>query len=189
MLIQGIPGYNQQQSVMLGESNTTLSPGNYLCKILDVQVQMSKNLMPMLVIRFDIAEGEFENYYTKIYKKGKENNYNNKYRGIYYQGMTGNSTKFYKGLLNVLEKLNNIKLDGENGFDSNILKGKQFIGRFGEEEYLNNNFEIKTTTRLRFITDNLDAPLLDKKEIKKPKDETETFYIIEESIDDDTLPF
>ncbi|WP_317366363.1 hypothetical protein [uncultured Tyzzerella sp.] len=107
--------------------------------------------------------------------------------------MTGVSLKFYKGVLTSIEKSNNIKIDGENGFDSEVLKGKVFLGRFGEEEYLGNDNQVKSVTKLRFIssTDKKDLPILDKKVLKDApkKQDDDSFYSIEENVEDDKLPF
>lgn len=196
MKIQGIKGYNDEKVAVMGEANR-LEAGNYLCKILNAKCENNKSGNPMLIIQFDIAEGEFKDYYRQMYEMNKKNNTDVKFKGVHYQNMTGNALKFYKGFLTSIEKSNSIKLDGENGFDSEILKGKVFLGRFGEEEYLNNENQVKVMTKLRFVssTDKKDLPILDKITLKDtPKKQNEqqdddSFYSVEESIDDDSLPF
>ena len=170
-----------------------LDSGNYICKILGVKCTDDKNGNPMLVIQYDIAEGEYKDYYQSLHKSKIETNKEAKYQGTKYQGMTGKSLKIYKGILTSLEKSNNIKLDGENGFDSEELKGKVFLGRFGEEEYLGDDNQIKTSTKLRYITstDKKDLPILDKKVLKDiPKQQAgDSFYSVETNVEDDMLPF
>ena len=107
--------------------------------------------------------------------------------------MTGNSLKYYKGLLETLEKSNNMKLDGENGFDENLLKNKKFLGRFGEEEFQANDGSIKTMVRLRYITslDKTNLPILEKKTIApiQKSQNTDNYYSVDTNIDDANLPF
>ena len=192
MKIQGIQGYNKEQTTIAGEGNR-LEPGNYLCKILGVACKNDKNGNPMLVLQYDIAEGDYKDYYQNLHKTKKESNPDAKYKANHYQGMTGEGRKFYKGLLTALEKSNDIKLDGENGFDGDILKGKVFLGRFGEEEFLKDDGQIGTFVKLRFITstDKKDLPILNKKVLKDiPKSQNnDSFYSEETDVTDDMLPF
>lgn len=191
-MIQGIQGYNNTQGANFGEANNKLETGNYICRILDVKVAQNKSGAPMLILQFDIAEGEYAGYYTNLYNNQFKKSNDVKYRGFYYQNMTGNSLKYYKGLLETLEKSNGIKIDGENGFDENLLKNKKFIGRFGEEEFQTNEGIIKTVVKLRYITslDEKNLPILDKKVLKDTnKKQNEDYYIAEEVAGDDNLPF
>lgn len=190
-MIQGIQGYNNTKGANLGEEKPKLAPGNYLCKILAVKVIQNKKGEPMFVLQFDIADGEFAGHYINLFNNAQKQDANAKYKGLYYQNMTGNGLQFYKGLLESLEKSNNIKLDGENGFDESILKGKLFIGRFGEEEYEKQDGTIGSFVKLRYITDTTkkDLPILNKKTITPKNTNNETFYSIEQGVDDDSLPF
>ena len=71
MKIQGIQGYNNEQTTIAGEG-TRLEPGNYLCKILGVACKNDKNGNPMLVLQYDIAEGDYKDYYQNLHKIKKE---------------------------------------------------------------------------------------------------------------------
>ncbi|WP_250277231.1 hypothetical protein [[Clostridium] colinum] len=192
MKIQGIKGYNDEKTAVMGES-AKLESGNYLCKILNAKCENSKSGNPMLILQFDIAEGDFKDYYRQSFEANKKVDANATFKGVFYQNMTGASLKFYKGVLTSIEKSNNIKIDGENGFDSEILKEKVFLGRFGEEEYLGNDNQVKSVTKLRFIssTDKKDLPILDKKVLKDApkKQDDDSFYSVEENVDEDRLPF
>ena len=191
-MIQGIQGYNNTQGANFGEANNKLEAGNYICRILGVKVAQNKSGAPMLILQFDIAEGEYAGYYTNLYNNQFKKSNDVKYRGFYYQNMTGNCLRYYKGLLETLEKSNGIKIDGENGFDENLLKNKKFIGRFGEEEFQTNEGSIKTVVKLRYITslDEKNLPILDKKVLKDTnKKQNEDYYIAEEVAEDDNLPF
>lgn len=195
MKIEGIKGYNNSETAVAGEGKK-LPVGNYICKILGAKVEQSKAGRPMFIVQYDIASGEFINYYQNNFNAMKTSNSEAKYRGIFYQLMDGDSVKFYKGFLSSIEKSNNIKLDGENGFDSKLLIGKVFGGRFGEEEYEYNG-EVKTITKLRFVisTESLEKqPILEAKKINKTSDnyyvtETSKSYCMVEEDEEDNLPF
>lgn len=192
MKIQGIKGYNDEKVAVMGETNR-LEAGNYLCKILNAKCENNKSGNPMLILQFDIEEGDFKDYYRQSFESNKKVDSNTTFKGVFYQNMTGASLKFYKGVLTSIEKSNGIKLDGENGFDSEILKGKVFLGRFGEEEYLGSDNQVKSVTKLRLIssTDKKDLPILERKVLKDApkKQDDDSFYSVEENIGDDNLPF
>jgi hypothetical protein len=125
-----------------------LPPGGYICRIKNAKVDTTQSGKEVLVIAFDIAEGEFANYYGEQYVKKTENNPDAKWQGIYRQLTEGNSLKFFKGLIHAIENSN-------NGYKWNwaekTLKDKLFGGVFGQEEYINNNGELKLSTKCRFI--------------------------------------
>ncbi len=83
-IIQGIQGYNNSETVVAGEGKK-LPAGNYICEILGAKVETSQKGNLMLVIQFDIKEGEYANFYRNTHKVAKENNPEAKYRGVYYQ--------------------------------------------------------------------------------------------------------
>ncbi|WP_317366364.1 hypothetical protein [uncultured Tyzzerella sp.] len=71
MKIQGIKGYEQEKTAVMGESNK-LEAGNYICKILNAKCENNKSGNPMLILQFDIAEGDFKDYYRQSFE-AKEN--------------------------------------------------------------------------------------------------------------------
>lgn len=160
MKIQGIKGYTQERALIIGENNR-LEAGNYICKILGVKCTDDKNGKPMLVIQYDIAEGEYKDYYQNLHKSKIETNKEAKYQGTKYQGMTGKSLKIYKGILTSLEKSNNIKLDGENGFDTGIEL---------TDECLLTDGTIDNNKLLTYLSQNTDRNLLISKYILNNKD-------------------
>ena len=185
MKIQGIQGYNASETVVAGESKK-LPAGNYVCKILGLNVQKSKTGRDMLVVQFDISDGDYKNFYQDKYNSAKNSGQDAKYGGVLYRLMDGDNTKYYKGFLSCIEKSNNIKIDGENGFDSSLLIGKIFGGRFGEEEYEYNG-DIKTYVKLRYVVD-VDSlekqPILNVKKLQMVDS-----YYSSEPVSEDNLPF
>jgi len=130
-----------------GESRF-IQPGGYVCRIKQAKVDMTKSGKEVLIIAFDIAEGEFKDYYDEQYVKKVVSNPDAKWQGVYRQLTEGNSLKFFKGLITAIENSNN---GYKWNWDEKTLTGKLFGGVFGQEEYLNNNGEPKLSTKCRFI--------------------------------------
>lgn len=128
-----------------------ITPGGHVCNVVQATVALSSTGKEMLIILFDIAEGEFESYYLKQHMQKLETNPDAKWQGIYRQLTEGNGEKFFKGLVTAIENSNPgyTWQWGENTEKS--LKGKLFGGVFGQEEYLNNNGEVKLSTKCMYI--------------------------------------
>lgn len=129
----------------------TIKPGGYICKILSAKTEVTRTGREQLIIMFDIAEGEFKNFYQEQYAKRSASNSDTKWQGIYRQltgGETDKTNPFFKGMIFSIEASN-------NGYKWNwneaSLKGKFFGGVFGQEEYENSKGETKVATKLMFI--------------------------------------
>lgn len=123
-----------------------LKAGGYILEILAVAMEKSKNGNDMIVINFDIAEGEDRGFYMKKYKDaprtdGKEP----KWQGKYYivLNVEGYEARL-KAFTTSIEESNQGYVWN---WDEQSLKGKKFGGIFREEEYVSNN-EIRTSTKL-----------------------------------------
>ena len=107
----------------------------------------------MLVVNFDIAEGEYKSFYMDKYKNStpRPDNEPIKWQGKYYLMLEGeNWQERFKGFITSIEESNEgYKWNAEVG-DEQSLKGKLFGGIFGEQEYLYNG-ELRTNVRLRWI--------------------------------------
>jgi hypothetical protein len=126
----------------------SITPGGYICRIKQARVEPSTSGRQMLVVQFDIAEGEFANYYTDQFKKKFVTNPDTKYQGIYRQLTEGSSLTYFKGMIAAIESSNpNYKWN----WDESTLKGKLFGGVFGQEEYLNGNNDVKLATKCMYI--------------------------------------
>ncbi len=125
-----------------------ITPGGHICSIVQAQPVLSRSGKEMLVLLFDIAEGEFKDFYMQQHMKNIETNPDAKWQGIYRQLTEGNGEKFFKGLITAIENSNN---GYKWNWDEKTLKGKLFGGVFGQEEYLNNNNEVKLSTKCVFI--------------------------------------
>ena len=104
----------------------------------------------VLVINFDIAEGDYKNFYREQYDKQKDNK---KWKGTYRLNCpkdNGNekdekAKKKFKTFIHHIEKSNQ---GYQWGWEEKTLKGKIFGGIFGEKEYeIEGNTGFFTTIR------------------------------------------
>ena len=113
-----------------------VTPGGYICKIVDVEDIEEKEY---LKINYDIALGEFKDYYKELHEsKGF-------WAGNYIRSYKDTAIKFFKGFLTAIEGSNQgFKADAFNG-DINTLKGKLIGLVLAEEEYVHKETgEIRT---------------------------------------------
>lgn len=127
----------------------TLPAGGYVCRIIKATVEQTKESMKdVLIILFDIAEGEYKDFYKKQFDRKKADNPDAKWQGIYRQLTEGKSLSFFKGMITAIENSNPGYIWD---FDETKLKGKLFGGVFGQEEYKGNDGNIKLSTKCRII--------------------------------------
>lgn len=136
-----------------------LEPGGYICKIINAKEEKSKSGRDMLVIAFDIEEGEHKGIYQRRYEELSKNDTpdnmakwpNNGVHRIMINDNEGNFNKFLKTFITSVEQSNNFDFWGKNKGEAKGLKGKLFGGIFGEEEYEKNDGKIGTSTKLQWI--------------------------------------
>jgi hypothetical protein len=139
-------GYDEAEIITGDFKKITL--GGHVCQIKNARIEATTTGKEVLVIQFDIANGDCANFYTEDYQRRFLTNPDAKYHGVYRQLTEGNSVKFFKGLLTAIENSN----EGYKwNWDEKTLKGKFFGGVFGEEQYLNSKGEAKMSTKCRFI--------------------------------------
>ena len=163
-----VPKYNKEDRRT--GSFEQLPKGAYVCKILNVEEQTSKKGHPMVVVSFDIAEGEYKDFYMKQYKadtsEDKHWNYDAViYLTIPYDGCDAYITKNWATFWADVE-------DSNNGyvFDGNeeTVKGKTFGGVFRIEQTQGNNGNIYDHTR--FAWSKIAQDIRDGKIGKLPND-------------------
>lgn len=125
-----------------------LQAGGYVCKVMACKQEMSKNNKLMLVVNFDIAEGDSKNYYLERYKNAPRDNntmQEPKWQGKYYILLEGEN---YEGRLKAFTTSVEESNEGYTwDWDEKKLEGKLFGGIFREEEYVYNN-EIRSNVRI-----------------------------------------
>lgn len=132
---------------VIGSGYKNLPAGNYKCKIVGCETTQSRSGNQMLKIAFDVVEGEYSGIYMERFENAKKSNADAKYPavGIYYQLLGEEHTGRLKGLIQCLEMSNpHFKW----GWDEKALKGLFFAGQFREEEYYNQNSELRSSTKL-----------------------------------------
>lgn len=125
-----------------------LTPGGHKCIIKQAKVGTSKTGNEMLILCFDIADGdELAGFYMDMYGRNVVKDGNNAKwpnNGIYRQVTSGKSEGIFKGLIVNIEKSN----PGYTwNWDERSLIGKQFGGVFREEEYMGNDGSVKTSVK------------------------------------------
>lgn len=147
-----------------------LPKGAYVCKILHVEERESKAGNPMIVINFDVAEGEHKDFYKKQYEANENEDKHWSYDAMFYLSVPYEGCKPF-----ITEQWDtfwaNIE-DSNNGyvFDGNEKKivGKTFGGVFRLEQTESNNGNIYDHTRLAYTT--ISQDVRDGKVTKLPKD-------------------
>lgn len=158
-----------------------LPAGGYVCGITAVEDKPDKEY---LYLEFDIAEGEFKNYYRGLYER----------RGFwgahFIKSYKEKALGFFKKMLTAFESSN-------KGFvftnDEKTLKRKLIGLVIGYEEYIGNDNTVKqriTVTDFLPVEDiragRFDVPALKKLVEDKPQSAFDAFSAIE---DDEDLPF
>ena len=114
----------------------TLKPGGYIAVIKNVQDDVEKEY---LKVSYDIAEGQFKDYYMNLYKS------KNFWGGAFFRSYKEKAQPMFKGFINAIEKSN----PGYKwNWDEKTLKGKKIGIVLMEEEYIptqgNNAGQVKT---------------------------------------------
>jgi hypothetical protein len=141
-MIKKPQGYDEARTF-----GTGLEPGGYVLEIKGVELSESRNKYPMLIISYDIAEGESKGHYANMYRA--DTRADKTWRGLSYQCIEGTPgiISSFKGFVTALEKSNS---NGAYNWDWNedSLVGKKIGGEFGREEYMKTTGEIGTTVKL-----------------------------------------
>lgn len=129
-------GYEAKESV--GGASRKLPAGGYVCRIMDAKIQNAQTSgLPMVVIQFDICEGEYNNFYHDKYKNDLGFRPSAKYQGVARipaVDAEGKARRGFNSFCGAIEKSNGVKLPTEDSAFLNMLKNK-FVGIiFGREE-------------------------------------------------------
>ena len=165
-----------------------LTAGVYKMIVKQATVKQSKSGKEMLVLCFDIADGEYKDYFMDLYtkrheeaaQKGEQAKYPN--NGCYYQLTEGDFLPRFKHVVNCIEESNpGYTFTG----DEKTLVGKFFGGVMREEEYESSrDGSIKTTVRCDRI-----IPVSKMDTAKVPPCKKLKTTTAQSAIDDETIPF
>lgn len=177
-----------------GESYPQLPKGGYVCKVMAAKEEDMPNGGKVLVVSYDIAEGDYKDYYKERYQREKANAnaLNPKWKGTYRiveQTKNGSTNPFLKGFITVVEVSNK---DYKFNFDESTLKDKLFGGVFGYVEFPTVD-GVGSTVKCKLA---VSVDKIRKGEFKIPKDELveknnekDNSYFVPDNSNEDDLPF
>ena len=117
--------------------------GAYICtitKVQDVPLNAATDKGDYLKIWYDIAEGEFKDYYTTMRKDHPE--WEN--AGSYIRSYKEKALGMFKRFCGAVSESNGAYEFGTKNMDESTLTGRKIGLVFREEEYVSNSGEIKT---------------------------------------------
>lgn len=188
-----VPKYNKENR---RQSFEILPKGAYVCKIMDLEEVTYKNGKRGIKISFDIAEGEYKDFYAEQYRKSTSEDKHWSYDAVYYISIPFDGCEAYIQTnwdtfwADIEDSNNGFVFDG----DEKKVKGKVFGGvfRIEQTEYNGNVYDHTRLAGTRVAQD-----VRDGKVTKLPKDKlienasssvsAEDFISIE--ADEEDLPF
>ena len=142
--MKAVTGYTEAKATSFN-SPERLPAGGYVLRILDVKEE-NNGYGDVVVLRFDIAEGEFKGFFDKQYKAMSDEY--KKWKGTYrlkvpFQNGNSNddakkynrSVSFFKSQIEAVNKSNNINIDCSKEWDTAILKNRIVGAVFGNKEW------------------------------------------------------
>lgn len=181
-------GYETTQ--VIGEKKK-LPAGGYVCKVMETKEEIY-GWGSVLVISFDIVEGDYKNFYREHYEAQKNDK---KWKGTYRLNCPKDNgdekderiKKNFKTFMHHVEKSN---AGYKWGWDESTLKGKLFGGLFGEKEYeIEGNSGFFTTLRYTTNSGSLKTAIMPKPLLLKRQAGTPAATSPQADWEDDSLPF
>lgn len=189
-----IPRYNGAQSQKM-TSITALPAGGYVARIESAKVE-SYSWGTVLVLAFDVAEGEFAGHFHKIFSDNTDPN--KKWRGTFRLTVPNESSRYFASEKRAFNNFIYAVENSNNGFrfdwEETHLNGKFFGALVRNKEFFNSNGKkIMTTecggcTDIQTIRDGSFTPLKDKLLNEENVTSTCANSTMDAVIDDD-LPF
>lgn len=158
-----INGYNEVTPY--DGSTERLSPGGHICKVMEVRPDKDSKGNDRLLIALEIAEGsKYDGLYARRYKSLKSDNPNAKWPCVvrqYLLDQDGMCSPYFKGFIKSVEDSNDRY---KWNWDEKTLAGRYVGVIFREEEFVNNNGEVRSTVKpiwfrsVQTIKDGVDVP-------------------------------
>lgn len=150
-----IKAFSDYNSIEVTEGGSAIEPGGYELNIIGAKVESFTNC-EILKIAFDIINHpKYAGFYKKRFEAAKKDNPNAKWGGVFDVFIPkddgtekdGYTKQAFKRFITSVEK----SCPGYVwAWDETTLKGKQFGGLFGREEFLTKEGEKKFATKCRF---------------------------------------
>lgn len=112
-----------------------LPKGKYVCVIKQIATKESKNGNQQFIILYDIAEGEYKDFYQKLFEVDKAQSTDAKWRGVFKQNMDGRGLSWFKGVITAIERSNNFTFQWDKENNEKTMQGKKFGGIFRRRQY------------------------------------------------------
>lgn len=202
-MIKKPQGYDQAPA-FTGESQQ-LPKGKYICVIKQVAVQESRRGGDQIVILFDIADGDYQGFYQKLYDADRAQNPSEaKWRGVFKQDMEDKGLSWFKGIITSIERSNNFIFQWDKENNEKTLAGKKFGGVFRRRQYEKENGDRPIITelfRIRSIAGLAEAEIPEDSlledtnkpaQVQKPAPSSaigDGFMNIPEGVDNEGIPF
>jgi len=157
-----------------------LTPGGYVCVIVNVEDFEDKEY---LKVYYDVMLGEFKGYYKQLYDAKQF------WGGNFIKSYKETARSFFKGFLTAIEKSNSNFIADQFDNDISRLKGNYIGLVLGEEEYISNENKIKKRI---YVAEVRSVEKIKSNDFKIPelkRVELNTSQFVENTIDDDDLPF
>lgn len=143
---------NNYENTKAYSSFETLPAGCYVCKIMKVEEAKSKTGKEMVVVYFDIAEGDFKEFFAKSYKEDTRED--KKWRGVTYiltEDADGNTSRSFKSFMDSVKQSNKgwNEVWGDGFCQS--FKDKLVGGLFRREEYAKQDGGTTWSTKLQYF--------------------------------------
>lgn len=159
-----------------------VQPGGYICQIRDVEDNENQEY---LKISYDIVDGEFKGHYSKL---NATMNYS---LPFFIRSYKEKAMPFFKGMLTALECSNKgFSADKFNNQPETLVGA--YIGLIlGEEEYVNNDGEVKTALKVQGVrsTKVIKDGSFEIPKLKKLKANNVAQPTSWQPMDDEELPF
>ena len=175
MIMKPINGFKEAEPIIGGGTVYTLPSGNYEFFIMDAKLTKSKSSnRDMLQIAFDVAEGQYADFYRKKFEADKKRDPSKAvwdYDAYFYQLCDEQALGRFKGFIKCLEDSNpSFSWD----WDESKLRGLRFAGQTRNEQSLGNNGKVYDHNKLVNI-----YPVSELENLPKLSDKT----VKQESVD------
>lgn len=161
-------GYSPQE----GGGSRKLPAGGYICRIMNAKIEIAKSSgLPMVVIQFDICDGEYSNFFHEKYDNDRAYRSNANYQGIARipaVNEEGKARKGFNSFCGAVEKSNGITLPTEDNAFLNMLRNKTVGIIFGREEVRFDDGRTSMVTKPKFYRS---VETIESGNYETPKDE------------------
>lgn len=144
--------------VQVGGEFKPLPGGGYICRILSAKMSKNSNDLPMIEVAVDISDGEYAQYFHKLYRDriGRDPNAKYPYNGVLRitaVDKEGNTKKNFKSFVTSVEKSNDCELPRHDEAFLKALKDKTVGVLYQREEYEGNDGKTHWSTKPKWFRD------------------------------------